>query len=139
MSIRLMGQDFGFSGYDRGGLLPVGLRRPRLSPCSSPFKEILIGYDGQVVPCCNIHPNSPAHASYVVGQVTPDRGILEIFGSQRQVAWRRALLRHGPQTGPCASCTRAECGPTNPDELARYDRGCEALLGGGDGDGDGDR
>ena len=128
LSIRVFAQDFSASGYDRGGLVTVGLQRQRLSPCSSPFKEILIGYDGSVVPCCNIHPSSPEHADHVVGHVTPARGILEIFAAEKQAAWRRAMLQYTAQTGPCTHCTRMECGAVDASEHAAYQQACDALL-----------
>ena len=128
VSVRLFGQDFSAQGYDRGGLVSVGLQRPRISPCASPFKEILIGHDGSVVPCCNIHPGSPEHSAHIVGRVTPDRGILEIFAAEPLAAWRRALLLHAPHQGPCARCTRAECGPVGADEHAAYEAACNELL-----------
>lgn len=131
LAIRLFGQDFGVSGYDRGGLVTVGLQRQRLSPCSSPFKEISIGYDGSVVLCCNIHSSSPEHANYGVGRVTPERGILEVFGGEKQASWRLAMLQYTPHVGPCARCTRLECGAVDEGERVRYEQACRELLGAG--------
>ena len=132
LAVRVFAQDFTASGYDRGGLVTVGLQRQRMSPCASPFKEILIGYDGSVVPCCNIHPSSPAHADSLVGRVTPDQGIFAVFASEAQAAWRRAMLAYAPHTGPCARCTRAECAAVGSDEQTQYAQACQALLETGD-------
>lgn len=129
LHIRIFGQDFLSTGYDRGGLLDVGIQKSRKSPCPSPFKEILIGYDGKVVPCCNVHPSSDAHSRYIIDTVTADKGILEIFASEQHASWRRNLLRYQRQTGPCATCTRQECGEVSDAEVQEYNLACQDIFG----------
>jgi hypothetical protein len=93
---------------DRGGLLTIGAKRQRTSPCFLPFKQLVIDWDGSIVPCCQIRSDAAAHAPAVVGRLGSNLGL--VAGYMRLGAWRRALAAYGPKVGPCATCNYAESG-----------------------------
>ena len=95
---------------DRGGLLAIGDKQARVSPCFLPFKQLVIDWDGSVVPCCQIRSDAGPHKDAVVARVGEGCGLVEAY--LRLAAWRRSLSEYGPKSGPCASCHYAEYSDT---------------------------
>ena len=104
----IQARNFNSAGYDRGGLVRADELNTaaRQYPCPSPFDELLITWNGAVVPCCNIVGDRPEHKSYIVGKVVGPGDIFAIYANGPLVAWRRSLMRFGQQSGPCTTCTR---------------------------------
>jgi hypothetical protein len=104
----IQAKNFNTTGFDRGGLVNTNelQTEARQYPCPSPFDELLINWNGAVVPCCNIVGDRPEHKSYVVGEALGPGDIFAIYANGPLVAWRRSLMRFGQQSGPCAGCTR---------------------------------
>jgi hypothetical protein len=90
---------------DRGGLLQIGNTESRVSPCFLPFKQLVIDWDGSIVPCCQIRSDAASHANAVVGRIGKDVGLVEAY--VLLAGWRGALSAYGPKAGPCASCNYA--------------------------------
>lgn len=108
MSVSIQGRDFNIVGYDRGGLVNFDDQVPpeRRYPCPSPFDEVLIGWNGIAVPCCNIVSDRPEHEPYAVGRVAENCSIFEIYANGPLVAWRQSLLSFKAHKEPCRQCTR---------------------------------
>ncbi len=108
MSVTIQAKDFNIAGYDRGGLVDFDQQSPpeRLYPCPSPFEELLIGWNGVAVPCCNIVSDRPEHGPYAVGDVSESQSIFEIYANGPLVEWRRRLLAFKTLEEPCRRCTR---------------------------------
>ena len=87
---------------DRGGLLKIGKTAARVSPCFLPYKQLVIDWDGSIVPCCQIRSDAGAHASAVVGRIGEGVGLVDAY--LLLAGWRGALSAYGPKSGPCASC-----------------------------------
>jgi len=90
---------------DRGGLLQIGHAGARSSPCFLPYKQLVIDWDGSIVPCCQIRSDAGAHANAVVGRIGEGVGLVEAY--VLLAGWRGALSAYGPKAGPCASCNYA--------------------------------
>jgi Radical SAM superfamily len=90
---------------DRGGLLTIGKGNVRVSPCFLPFKQLVIDWDGSIVPCCQIRSDAAAHADAVVGRIGDGVSLVEAYALL--AGWRGALAAYGPKSGPCATCTYA--------------------------------
>lgn len=104
----IQAKNFNTTGYDRGGLVRSEELQTtaRQYPCPSPFDEVLITWNGAVVPCCNIVGDRPEHKSHIVGKVVGPGDIFAVYANGPLVAWRRNLMQFGPKGGPCAACTR---------------------------------
>jgi len=73
-----------------------------VSPCFLPYKQLVIDWDGSIVPCCQIRSDAGAHASAVVGRIGEGVGLVDAY--LLLAGWRGALSAYGPKSGPCASC-----------------------------------
>jgi hypothetical protein len=91
---------------DRGGLLRAPSSSRRTSPCFLPFKQLVIDWDGSVVPCCQIRSDAGQHADAVVARIgSPGVGLVD--GYIALAAWRRGLTSFEPKAGPCMTCEYA--------------------------------
>jgi hypothetical protein len=90
---------------DRGGLLQLGNTTARVSPCFLPYKQLVIDWDGSIVPCCQIRSDAGAHADAVVGRIGAGVGLVDAY--LLLAGWRGALSSYGPKSGPCSSCSYA--------------------------------
>ena len=90
---------------DRGGLLAIGRQGVRVSPCFLPYKQLVIDWDGSIVPCCQIRSDAGAHKSAVVGRIGEGVGLVDAY--LLLAGWRAALSSYGPKSGPCSYCTYA--------------------------------
>lgn len=102
--------DFGVGkqGFDRGLSVDwmVDHRFVRTDPCSFVFRNFTMDHDGKVMPCCNLRSDIPAHAPFVLGDVT-DQSIFDIYAGPAFVEWRRGLAGFSEKTGPCRHCKDA--------------------------------
>lgn len=102
--------DFGpdKEGFDRG--MSVAWMSParfvRSDPCRFVFRNFTTDFNGNVMPCCNLRSDHPAHASYVLGHVARQT-IFDVFSSQASVQWRRSLAGFAPKPAPCKLCKDA--------------------------------
>lgn len=102
--------DFGpdKEGFDRG--MSVAWMSParfaRRDPCRFVFRNFTTDFNGNVMPCCNLRSDHPAHASYVLGHVVTQT-IFDVFSSPASVRWRRSLSRFAPKSAPCKLCKDA--------------------------------
>lgn len=92
---------------DRGGLMENARKATRTSPCYSPFKHLVIDWDGSIVLCCQVRSDSPSHQDVVFGKIGVD-GLGLVDAYVRLAEWRNSLKAFGPKQGPCASCNVSE-------------------------------
>jgi lipopolysaccharide transport system ATP-binding protein len=102
MNIRIYSRNFKNNGCNRGGL--VDLKNiQRLSPCLSPFHHIIIDYNANVMPCCNLRSDALKHKNYVLGNVAKD-SLYEIYFSKMATKWRKNLIEYAIKPQPCTEC-----------------------------------
>jgi Radical SAM superfamily/Iron-sulfur cluster-binding domain len=130
LQITIFARDFNTVGYDRGKSVAAGPVWTRTSPCTSVFNEFNMGWDGSVVPCCNIHPNDPDHTDYVIGRVKEGDDIFHLYHSTALREWRRKLAKFGPTYSPCDTCTRGDYpGLGESDKAEAYNAVVDEILG----------
>jgi radical SAM protein with 4Fe4S-binding SPASM domain len=98
----------GREGFDRGGGVaeltdPAFVRR---DPCPFVFRTLTLDWNGNVMPCCNLHSDFAPHRDFILGNVA-EQGIFAIFAGPSAAAWRRALANFAEKTGPCRHCRDA--------------------------------
>ena len=89
----------------------------RIVPCMEPTYHITIGYDGSVVPCCQIRNDIDKHKEYVWGNLSSN-SLLNILNSKAATEFRKKLqVENGTYPDPCKFCQkiggRTACG--SPD------------------------
>lgn len=110
----LRSEDFDAHGMDRGGVLNHGiLQLDNLDHCDAVMHELNISYDGTVVPCCNMCSDTLEIKPWTYGTVTKDRGIFEIYTSNKAADFRKILFAPRENVKetpvPCRTCSVAEC------------------------------
>jgi hypothetical protein len=105
-------------GHGRLGKIEGGKPYERVSPCASVFDFFEIEHDGTVLPCCNIRGDISDHAGYVVGKVSQETSIFDVYLSENLVGWRRDLLSFGKKKAPCDICYDRLI-PETPENVAR--------------------
>lgn len=119
MQIDVRAVNYWLHGSDRGGLLDGFSDRPvRALPCHSPFSLFHMGFDGTVVPCCNIRGDLEAHAPYRYGNLRDFGSIFEAYASRVATEWRRHLVSTQAKEGPCRHCTFLSHDPNVPDDVS---------------------
>jgi radical SAM protein with 4Fe4S-binding SPASM domain len=109
------------NGTDRGGLLPdITPAAKRTAPCFFPFAHFIIGFSGNIVPCCHIRSDRPEHEEYLIGNLNEYGSIFQAFASQRAAGWRRELVSTQEKKKPCDTCTAAFL--QGPQAAAAFDQ-----------------
>lgn len=117
--IKILAQNFNMLGigYNRGGLIQSLSSYCRNGYCPSPFNQILIDYNGNMLPCCNIHTSLKKYKNYVMGNIQ-NNSIVEIYFSAKAIEWRRACISTPPSKKICLNCARLDSEPS--DEYSKY-------------------
>lgn len=112
--------DFGLGkqGFDRGKAVDwmIDPGFVRNDPCSFVFRNFTMGYNGAVMPCCNLRSDVPEQASFVLGNVA-EANIFDIYAGPKFIEWRRGLADFSDKQGPCRLCKDARLS-TWTDRLA---------------------
>src|SRR5262249_17239191 len=88
---------------NRAGLIQVGRSKRRLSPCYTPFKHLVIDWDGSVVACCQLRSDVGDQRAVVAGRIGQD-GVDLLNAYLLFSKWRESLRYYGEKRGPCAEC-----------------------------------
>jgi len=108
IDIHLRSINFSVHGANRAGLLPhIPSPTDRQAPCSRPTCDVMIGYDGNVYPCCNFVAGLPEHASWAIGSLTEGNSIFDIYAGRALAHWRKNLFIQGIKPHPCNICSMA--------------------------------
>ena len=127
--ISVFASDYNAIGYDRARSVRTDAIVSRTTPCPAPFSELNVAWDGTVVPCCNIHPQLPAHAKYLVGKVVQGSDIFDVYHGASLRAWRRSLAKFGEFDPPCDTCSRLNFkGLQKTDSATLFNEKMEQLL-----------
>lgn len=86
-------------GNDRGGTLKNLRSSLRTAPCTNPFREIFIAYDGTVKSCCNIYFN----CANIYGNANENL-LTDIYFGEELCNFRRELFTFSRKSGGCATC-----------------------------------
>lgn len=107
-------------GQNRGGLIP-GIKDDfvRTQPCHFPFYHLIIGYNGNFVPCCHFRTDRQEHADYVIGNIDHFESLFLAYTSAAAVSWRKSLVGFAEKAAPCRSCDVAFL-DGKPETLERY-------------------
>ena len=119
IDIEIRALNYWKTGQDRGGLIE-GMDRPanRTAPCFFPFAHFYVGYTGDVVPCCQLRGDTPAHAPSVTAKVQADAPIFLAYASEAAARWRRSMTGRKLRAAPCATCTAGAPQAGSPLEAA---------------------
>jgi hypothetical protein len=131
LPIKIFATNYYTLGSNRGesvALAPDAWFR-RSAPCSRPFNDFTVSYDGTLFPCCQMFVDFSEHAErYAIGKLTDFPTIFAAYASEAMAGWRKELLRFGPKLSPCATCTEAEHKGT-PEQIGERDRLYQELVG----------
>jgi radical SAM protein with 4Fe4S-binding SPASM domain len=117
LTIELRGINFFESGTNRGNMVEgIKVLQPRTMPCYFPFAHFIVGYSGNIVPCCHIRSDAHDHQQYVIGEIGDFESIFQAYASRRAVKWRRHLISFDEKKEPCRSCSVAFL-TKKPEEL----------------------
>jgi len=76
----------------------------RETPCSSPFTNIYIGYDGSVTPCRHVRHDIPQNKDMVMGNVN-EQLLYDIYAGYKFSQLRYQMRDHGlNKVFPCSIC-----------------------------------
>lgn len=107
MAIQIFQLDYEHQGHDRGGILDgIGPRDyVRTAACFVPIQMMVVGYNGNVLPCCHFVGDAEQHKGLVVGTLGKGRSLFEIYASPEYVGWRKSLASVGPKGAECQKCS----------------------------------
>ncbi len=106
-------------GSNRAGLITAFPPQPvRTLPCHYPFLHFHMGFEGTVVPCCNVRSDAEAHKPYRYGNLRDFGSIFEAYAGRIGAAWRRSLVSSEPKDDPCRTCN-VEFLSQDPKELKK--------------------
>ena len=91
-------------GCDRGGSLETLSGSKRNAPCFSPYFEVNIDYNGNVLPCCNMVSDYTPHKIYILGNISKD-SLYQIYFNQPSQWFRDTLKDPNLFQIPCLYCS----------------------------------
>lgn len=91
-------------GCDRGGSLQNFSDSRRDTPCFSPYFEVNIDYNGNVLPCCNIISDFTPHKKYILGNINQN-SLYQIYFNDKSEWFRNTLKEPGLFQEPCRYCS----------------------------------
>lgn len=108
MDIRCLDFGPGKNGFDRGGAVPELIDKSfiRNIPCPFVFRNFTIDWNGNAMPCCNLHSDFPQHRDFILGNIR-EQSIFSIYAGNSANAWRHRLSGYQEKEGPCRHCRDA--------------------------------
>lgn len=90
----------------RGGTTSIPLGCERTLPCSLTTRSAAIDFAGRLKMCCNVYPEAPDHANYVIGSLNT-HSFAELWESSVMEKFRYAHVRSDWSVSPiCSRCTQ---------------------------------
>ncbi len=123
LPIHVFSQNYSFFGTDRAGSVKslTDARFHRRSPCSRPYHDFTVSYEGTIFPCCQMFVDDESHrAHYAIGRIGDFPDIFAAYASQAMAGWRAELLRFSPKKSPCDTCN-LDCREPGPGEAEELD------------------
>lgn len=93
----------------RGGAIPEDENVPvprantRDYTCIAPFVQVMINFDGRVMPCSDLRPDFSGHSEYIAGDLN-NATIYDIFCDEIYTEFRKQLILDGNNLLPCRYC-----------------------------------
>lgn len=108
MDVRCLDFAPGKNGFNRGGIVPdlADSNFIRSSPCYFVFQNFTIDWNGNVMPCCNIHSDFPAHREFILGNIK-EQSIFSIYAGDKAISWRKKLVTFEEKDEQCRYCQDA--------------------------------
>ena len=109
MSVKIDATNFNIVGvgYDRAAVISFLTKYKRQGNCTSPTDQILIDYNGNCLPCCNIHTSTPNYQQYILGNVL-EQDLFDIYQNSKYQEWRHGCSFSPPIFDICKSCSRGD-------------------------------
>jgi radical SAM protein with 4Fe4S-binding SPASM domain len=123
LPINVFSMNYQVYGTDRAGSVQSLTNETfqRQSPCSRPFQDFTVSYEGTIFPCCQMFVDDERHReNYAIGKVIDFPNIFEAYASKAMANWRADLLRFSPKKSPCDTCN-LDCRQPAPGEAERLD------------------
>jgi radical SAM protein with 4Fe4S-binding SPASM domain len=98
-----------------GGLGSFALHPQLRTTCEQPFKQLLVNYNGDVYPCCEVF-DQKGDGSLAVGNLL-NQTLEEIWYGEPVTACRKFLLDFGPKQSTGSICETCAC-PVSPKWVA---------------------
>jgi radical SAM protein with 4Fe4S-binding SPASM domain len=108
-------------GSDRAGSVSLLNKQTRRSaPCSRPFNDFTVSYDGTIFPCCQMFADDVQHRTdFAIGNLAEFPDIFSAYASHAMAGWRRDLLRFSPKMRPCDTCSENNLSGTKEEHIER--------------------
>lgn len=109
MDVRCLDFGPGKQGFDRGGVVKdlTDTSFIRKAPCPFVFQNFTIDWNGNAMPCCNIHSDFPQHRDFVLGNIKK-QSIFSVYAAKAAIQWRRSLADYQEKKEPCRHCRDAQ-------------------------------
>ncbi|MFQ4135671.1 radical SAM/SPASM domain-containing protein [Nodosilinea sp. PGN35] len=123
LKIHVFTTNYNVYGSDRGGSVAslTNASLQRTSPCSRPFNDFTVSYDGTIFPCCQMFADNELHRSrYAIGNIADFPDIFAAYASATMARWRQDLLRFSPKPSPCDTCSE-DCRVGSEAEISERD------------------
>jgi radical SAM protein with 4Fe4S-binding SPASM domain len=111
LEIKMYARNFKVNGTMRGDINVLSTNKIRTSPCTYVFHDLVIDYNGKVVPCCNIRTDNDKQKDFIFGSLQ-ENTIFDIYFSDSALSWRKNLYNFEEKKGPCSLCTFGLIEPT---------------------------
>ncbi|MFH1479047.1 MAG: radical SAM/SPASM domain-containing protein [Candidatus Omnitrophota bacterium] len=104
MDVTLFVPNIRLQGNDRGGYLEeLHKKKPRVSPCVSPFRGLYIDWTGDVLPCCNLRGDIELQKKFIMGNIK-DHSLEEVYFSEASNRIRKMLVGYNEKEDACKYC-----------------------------------
>jgi radical SAM protein with 4Fe4S-binding SPASM domain len=120
--INIFSTNYDILGTDRAGAIKslTEVAPHRVAPCDRPFKDFTVSYDGTIFPCCQMFADNESHKErFAIGNISSYETIFDAYASNAMVGWRSSLLRFGPKSSPCDTCSEANLTGSKEERQAR--------------------
>lgn len=97
--------NFSASGNTRGGLVSeINVQKNKKFICNSFIDHFHVNYNGLVMPCCNLRSDAIEHKSMIIGNLSNNSSIFEIYTNNKAAEIRKYLLNFSEKQSPCDTC-----------------------------------
>jgi radical SAM protein with 4Fe4S-binding SPASM domain len=103
-NLLIMSNNWAEFGNDRGGTIKnLSLEKNRVNPCMKPIREVTIGYDGYIYPCCQVIPDE-INKELRIGNLNKS-SLFELYFNDFSNKFKKSMFVYGEKMySPCNSC-----------------------------------
>ena len=96
--------------------------KERIEPCYASFISLIVDYNGNVMPCCNLRSDIKEHNKFILGNIAQN-SVYEIFTSKKNIQFKKDFLNYGKKPQECKNCNQylniLEDTPENRDKIKK--------------------